>query len=377
MVTKIYIVRHAEAEGNIYRRSHGWYDAYLTDTGLRQVDNLARRMKGIHLDAIYSSDLRRTMMTAEAPRRASGLPVIPEPGLRELQMGDWENYTWGNCMQEDYDLAASFAQNDAWRAPGAESVCDLIERTTATVRRLAARHEGGAICLVSHSVAIRAMLTGFGIYRDIGECGIVPNASLSLIECEDGAFRPVFIGSNEHNASVPQHSAHPMGGGVERPTLWFRAARRDESGVAAELWGEAWSSVYGNLRMFDPGFAELRVGMMIEDDPDAVRLAFCGDELAGVLILDRFADERGVMHIVLFMLREKFRGYGLAVQLVGEAVTCARLAGKDTLRLRVAKKNKHAIELYEKNGFSTAYKDSGDLVMKRTVLPAEVLTGFA
>ena len=83
------------------------------------------------------------------------------------------------------------------------------------------------------------------------------------------------------------------------------------------------------------------------------------------------------MHIVLFMLREKFRGYGLAVQLVGEALTCARFAGRNTLRLRVAKKNKHAIELYEKNGFSTAYKNSGDLVMKKPVLPAEVLTSFA
>ena len=30
-MTTIYLVRHAEAEGNLYRRIHGWYDALITD----------------------------------------------------------------------------------------------------------------------------------------------------------------------------------------------------------------------------------------------------------------------------------------------------------------------------------------------------------
>ena len=36
-MTRVYIVRHGEAEGNIYRRIHGQYDSNLTDNGLRQV----------------------------------------------------------------------------------------------------------------------------------------------------------------------------------------------------------------------------------------------------------------------------------------------------------------------------------------------------
>ena len=36
-MTTLYLVRHAEAEGNLYRRIHGWYDALVTDNGFRPV----------------------------------------------------------------------------------------------------------------------------------------------------------------------------------------------------------------------------------------------------------------------------------------------------------------------------------------------------
>lgn len=372
MVTKIYIVRHAEAEGNIYRRSHGWYDAYLTPNGLKQVENLENRMKGIHLDAIYSSDLRRTMTTAGAPSRACGVPVTPEKGLRELQMGEWENLSWGDCDRLDRDLASTFAASADWRAPGAESVRDLVGRTGEALRRLVARHEGQSICLVSHSVAIRALLVNMGV-KDIREAKMVPNASLTLFEYENGVFTPVFIGSNDHNAAVPLHQAHPFGGSLERPTLRFRSAGEGEASLAAELWGEAWRAVFGSPRGLDLEYSTERIAALIHSDPDAVRLACCGEELAGVLALDRYADEHRHMHIVLLMLREKFRGHGLAVQLIGEAVTRARLTDNDFLRLRVAARNAHAIALYEKNDFAITSRDFGDLVMKKPILPAKVL----
>ena len=32
-MTTIYLIRHAEAEGNRYRRAHGWYNSTITDRG--------------------------------------------------------------------------------------------------------------------------------------------------------------------------------------------------------------------------------------------------------------------------------------------------------------------------------------------------------
>ena len=57
-MTTIYLIRHAEADGNLYRRAHGWYDSVITDRGYRQIAALAKRFASTRFDAVYSSDRR-------------------------------------------------------------------------------------------------------------------------------------------------------------------------------------------------------------------------------------------------------------------------------------------------------------------------------
>ena len=42
-MTKIYLVRHAEAEGNLYRIAHGQYNGLITDRGYQQLHVLKKR----------------------------------------------------------------------------------------------------------------------------------------------------------------------------------------------------------------------------------------------------------------------------------------------------------------------------------------------
>ena len=90
-ITKIYLVRHAEAEGNLYRRIHGQYNSLITDNGYRQIAALAHRFSTIQVDAVYSSDLFRTCTTAKAVYGPKGLPLNTRPTLREVDMGEWED----------------------------------------------------------------------------------------------------------------------------------------------------------------------------------------------------------------------------------------------------------------------------------------------
>ena len=63
-MTTLFLIRHAQAEGNLYRIAQGQFDSYITALGYKQIDALAERFKNVHLDALYSSDLRRTRTTA-------------------------------------------------------------------------------------------------------------------------------------------------------------------------------------------------------------------------------------------------------------------------------------------------------------------------
>ena len=75
-MTTIYLIRHAEAEGNLYRRIHGWYDSLITKNGERQIQALEQRFDSVSIDAVYSSDLIRTQLTAGAICRPTSTPAF-------------------------------------------------------------------------------------------------------------------------------------------------------------------------------------------------------------------------------------------------------------------------------------------------------------
>lgn len=86
-MTTIYLIRHAEAEGNLYRIAQGQHESILTDRGWRQVQALERRFEGVHIDAVYTSDLYRTCATASAICRPRDLKPIRR---KDLRRSAWE-----------------------------------------------------------------------------------------------------------------------------------------------------------------------------------------------------------------------------------------------------------------------------------------------
>ena len=98
-MTHIYLVRHAEAEGNLYRIAQGQGNSNLTDRGWRQVQALERRFADIQIDAVYASDLYRTCATASAIYKPKGLVLHRSRELREICVGVWEHRSWGEVYR--------------------------------------------------------------------------------------------------------------------------------------------------------------------------------------------------------------------------------------------------------------------------------------
>jgi probable phosphoglycerate mutase len=94
-LTTIYLIRHAEAEGNLYRRIHGQYDSRVTQREESRLPRLENRFKDLTIDAVYASDLLRAQETAGAIYKRHGLMLSLAPNLREVNIGVWEDRTWG------------------------------------------------------------------------------------------------------------------------------------------------------------------------------------------------------------------------------------------------------------------------------------------
>ena len=60
---------------------YGWYDADINEKGIAQAEELKAAFEAIHIDAIYSSDLKRAYHTAK--RSAIGREIQPVPEIRE------------------------------------------------------------------------------------------------------------------------------------------------------------------------------------------------------------------------------------------------------------------------------------------------------
>ena len=121
-MTTIYLIRHAEAEGNLFRRAQGHWNGKITPLGKKQIDALAQRFEGVNIDAAYSSDLDRAMETAGALLRGRDLKLRTTRELREIHMGVWEGDSWGNLSYKWPEQMYNFNNNpELWYVPGCES----------------------------------------------------------------------------------------------------------------------------------------------------------------------------------------------------------------------------------------------------------------
>ena len=360
-MTKIYLVRHAEAEGNLYRRIHGQYDSLVTDNGYRQIAALAHRFEDIHVDAVYSSDLFRTCTTAKAIYGPKGLPLTTRKSLREVSMGVWEDRTWGEVARTDAQQLAWFNTTDRrWKVEGGESFAELRERISAAIRQIAHNHPGETVAVVSHGTAIRNALAVFqGL--SIEESASLPhsdNTAVSLLEFDGDEVRVVFHDDGSHlpeeiSTFAKQRWWKQDTGSLADANMWFRPLDMErEADFYRQCRGEAWLNIHGSPAHYaEEGFYQDALAQW-RYDRRAVTCAMLGDELAGLLQLDlqRHA-EKGIGYIPFVYMMPSHRKQGLGVQLLGQAVSVYRPLGRRYLRLRCAPDNLVAQRFYKRYGF--------------------------
>jgi broad specificity phosphatase PhoE len=138
---RLYLARHGQTDWNLDGRLQGAADIPLNATGRRQADALAQRLKGIHLDAVYSSALKRSRETAAIVHGAA--PLRPLAGLNERRLGGFE----GRHSDADYERRSQLPDDTL---DGGESLTHFFERIRTTLDGILARHASGAILVVGH-----------------------------------------------------------------------------------------------------------------------------------------------------------------------------------------------------------------------------------
>lgn len=129
----------------------------LSEAGRAHAARLGRSLAATRIDLVAHSPLDRTRETAAAIAAAQGHapPLVSDPALIEIDMGDWTGRRL-DSFGDDPAWTAWNAHRGTARIPGGESMAEAQARIVGCLRSLAGCGQDRTVAVVSHADMIRA-----------------------------------------------------------------------------------------------------------------------------------------------------------------------------------------------------------------------------
>ena len=369
-MTTIYLIRHAEAEGNVYRRCHGIYDSLLTPKAYEQLPYLAERFADVPLDAVYASPLYRARHTAKAIADRKGMQVIIRPALHEIDMGDWEDRTWA-ILPREYPEAYAVWRTRPWECtvPGGESVLGTGDRVLHELHQIAAERPNQTLAVVSHGSAIRSILCRVLHLapEQITDIGWGDNTCVAkLLFMEDGSVRAEYWNDASH---LPQELStfasigwSDNKGIPSTVQVWFRPydpKNADDRALLLQFVHEQYRSAYGTDALLDEAAKLAQADAASAVLRRAVSFGMLEDKAIALVFLDAANRSRPNVGMVgCYCISSEYRGHGLSQQILGQSISVYRELGCEYLCAGVAEHNERAKGFYHKYHFA----QNGELI---------------
>lgn len=139
---KIYFTAHGTTKDNEVKVSSGWSDTELSDLGNQQARELGEIFKGIKLDLVCCSDLRRAVDTVKIAF-GDKYPVVIDERLRELNYGDYNG-------QPEKIVVPIKIQHIKEPFPNGESYEQAVARVQGFYDELRKKYSDKAVLVVGH-----------------------------------------------------------------------------------------------------------------------------------------------------------------------------------------------------------------------------------
>ncbi|MWP63042.1 histidine phosphatase family protein [Gilliamella sp. Pas-s25] len=210
--TYLYVTRHGKTMFNNVHRAQGWSDTPLTKPGVEVAEQLGRGLKDVKFISAYSSDLGRARQTARIVLETKGdkVQINEMEGLRETCFGEYEGdldpNMWTPAAKylgyaSDKDLMDDMAKGKvtlkkmmnaiaavekSGEAEDYNKVKTRMQASLKTIAESAKAQGGGNVLVVSHGMAIMAMVEE---WLDTPITAGLGNASVTKIRyTDDGKF---------------------------------------------------------------------------------------------------------------------------------------------------------------------------------------------
>lgn len=187
-MTTIYLVRHGQTAWNREEVFRGRADIPLNETGRKEALLTGQYLRGVSIEAIYSSPLSRALETADAIARHQGKEVQTLEGLIDIDFGGWQGLSHEAVREEYEELYRQWKDTPHLvRFPGGESLEEVRERALEAIHGVLRDHAGETLAMVSHRVVNKIVICGLlGLdnshFWEIGQ----DTGCINVLEFRDG-----------------------------------------------------------------------------------------------------------------------------------------------------------------------------------------------
>ncbi|WP_163340281.1 histidine phosphatase family protein [Desulfopila sp. IMCC35008] len=193
------LLRHGKTVWNEEKRVQGRGNSPLTEEGISQTEQWAKRCHVMAWDRIIASDLGRVQQTVTLLNEQLRLPVTFDHRLREQDWGTWEGMRVTDVRQQYPEvLAEQIAAGWDFTPPDGESRAQARARAFEALNDAHATHAGQNILIVCHLGIIKCL-----VYAVAGR-SFLPHEP-SLLE-KDRLHR---ISCNDNGYAITELNIHP------------------------------------------------------------------------------------------------------------------------------------------------------------------------
>ena len=177
----LYMIRHGQSEDNAVKRFSGWANCPLSEKGMNDARETAKRLGDVRFDKVYSSDTLRARQTCEIIRPDAD-PVFTDR-LREINVGELS----GKLERIENELLEINDDRRArdYRFYGGENTADQMARVRGFIETV--EKDSGTVAAFCHEGTIKCALT---IVEDSetfinGDC---KNGAICIFEYSEGEW---------------------------------------------------------------------------------------------------------------------------------------------------------------------------------------------
>ena len=183
-MSRLLLVRHGETSLNSSLRFWGKTDVELGNAGIQQAQCLRDRLAGEKINFTYSSQLKRSIITAETIIFIHNLKVVQCSHLNEIDFGELEGLDFQEVKERYPEVTRRWIQHDLeLKYPGGESLRQMQARVKEFMNLLNAHNENKTVLIVAHSGILRTLICQLlGLQMDHFWNLRIDLASLSIIE---------------------------------------------------------------------------------------------------------------------------------------------------------------------------------------------------